>query len=153
MEAKNKTGKARLNSVLQPISRNLTDAEVLELYHSGRGIFVESEEEEEVTMMMHKAINRTMRCSRFIAKGKTREDIHSYYQSIFGGEDRKKAVECMQNARKRKQFVCEQAGALMVMGVIYADTHEVAKALGYTSITLETAMRYIRHGKQILRDF
>lgn len=153
MEAENKTGKARLNSVLQPISRNLTDAEVLELYHSGRGIFVESEEEEEVTMMMHKAINRTMRCRNIIAKGKTCNDVYSHYQKVFGGECRQKAIECMQDARKRKQFVCEQVGALMVMGVIYADTHEVAKALGYTSITLETAMRYIRHGKQILRDF
>ena len=55
MEAENKTGKARLTRVLQPISRNLTDAEVLELYHSGRGIFVETEEEDEVTVMMHKA--------------------------------------------------------------------------------------------------
>lgn len=152
MEAENKTGKARLTRVLQPISRNLTDAEVLELYHSGRGIFVETEEEDEVTVMMHKAINRTMRCRHIIAKGKTNEDVYSYYKKVFGGEDRQKAMECMQDARKRKQFVCEQVGALMVMGVIYADTKDVAKALGYTSITVETAMRYIRRGKQNLRN-
>lgn len=151
MKADN-AGGIRLNVSLRPINKNLTDSQVLELYHSGRMIYVETEEGEEIIKLMNKAISRTMKCRHIIAKGKTINDIYTHFKKVFGSDDRQVAVEKMRNASKRKQFICEQVGVLIEMGVIYADTHEAAKALGYTSITTETAMRYIRRGKQILKD-
>lgn len=133
-------------TVLQPLEQGLSDEQVLELYRSG-ALYARFSAEREVDEMMHKAIHRVMRCKGYLAKGKTGEEVANHFRLLFGGEGRGEAMRCMRSKDLRPMFICREVGKMMVGGIFYAYTRQLAMSLGYTKLNCETLMRYIRRGK------
>lgn len=131
---------------------DLTDGQILELYHSGKVFYVEESANTEEDILLAKALNRMRRCEKFISKGKNMDHVRTYYISLFSSPERLDYLKRMSDARKRCQFICEHVGCMLSLGILFGKTPDIAKALGYKSVQLDSVERYIRKGKKMMRD-
>ena len=132
---------------LCPLEQNLSDEQILELYHSGKLPYRVKTEDEDVSELMTKAISRTMRCKEYLSKGKTLNDVRAYYMQVFGGERREEAILQMKDKSLRARFISRNVGIMICKGILFAKTSELANALNFKSIKQESVERYIRQGK------
>lgn len=132
---------------LCPLEQNLSDEQILELYHSGKLPYRVKTEDEEVSELIEKAISRTKRCKEYLSKGKTLSDVRAYYLQVFSGERREEAILQMKEKNLRVQFICRNVGMMICKGILFAKTSELANALNFKSIKQESVERYIRYGK------